>query len=122
MENSDFVSHEADERGAPTMEEVEEAPPVEEEQPQADKDATKYAYEAMVHLPGEDQPKKVKLTAKDLDPTQDEKLSPLFEMLTDSTMKSYFDLPTLRGLQNYMTTNKKNLAREYSNYKKKGRL
>lgn len=88
----------------------------------AEKKTIEYEYEAEVHLPGDDQPKSIKLTKDDLDPKKDKNLKPLYDLIGNADLAKYFSIPFLRGLANFVSQNEKSFKIDYANYKKKGRI
>jgi len=88
----------------------------------AKKEKPKYVYEGKVHPPGADQPIDIKLTADDLDPEKDPKLAPLFDFATNKDLANYMQMPSMRGIVNHIMSSRKQLAIDYANYKKRGRI
>lgn len=80
-----------------------------------------YEYEGEAHLPGEKNPRKIKLTKEDLDPKNDPVLAPLFAIM-DGSMGEYNRMPVIRDLQHALKSKKKDLTEQFIRYKKIGRI
>lgn len=81
-----------------------------------------YVFDEDIHPAGEKKAHRVKLTAEDLDPRNDPKLKVLFDLIDDPEMVPYFQMPSLRGLKNYVQSVEVSLKTDFANYKKRGRI
>lgn len=81
-----------------------------------------FEFDEDIHPAGEKKPHRVQLTKADLDPRNDPKLKVLFDFIDDPEMTPYFQMPSLRGLRNYILSVEGSLKADFANYKKRGRI
>lgn len=84
-------------------------------------EGVEYVFDEEIHPAGE-KPRQVKLTEADLDPRNDPHLRPLFDFIDNPELANYFQMPSLRGLKNYVKSVEKVITQDFQNYKKRGRI
>lgn len=91
-----------------------------EEKPKEEQ--TVYEFDKIIHPAGEKQARRLQLTKDDLDPRKDKVLKPLFDLFEKEEFKPYMQMPSIRGLSNYVHSNLNSITVDFQNYKKRGRI